>query len=131
MSVLPEIQAQQLIALEAKKTSRLSVSEMKKAIRNESLVASGKLQKSIKGKVRIVSGEADRISFSLVRYGFIKSAGIASAYQIHSGQTMPAQAATNWLGKALDKPTKRLADFVADQNADAVVKTIKFNGINE
>ncbi len=128
MSVLPEIQAQQLIAIKARSTKSRSVSLMKKAIKNENLVETHKLQKSVKGKVHLDYGDVDRISFTLLRYGFIKSAGINTPYQIHSGQTMPAQPATNWIGKALDKPTKDLADFVAGAKANAVVKTIKFNG---
>jgi hypothetical protein len=127
MSGLPEIAAQQLILIEGKRVQRKSVSEMKKAIRNENLIDSRNLLNSIKGKIKIVQGDLDRISFSLLRYGFIKSAGIKSAYLIHSGQMMPAQQATNWLAKALDTPTKNFADYVASTQANAVVKTIKFN----
>jgi hypothetical protein len=128
MSVLPEIEAQQLIVIESRRIQRKSVSELKKSVRNENLVATHNLIKTIKGKVKIMRGDVDRISFSLVRYGFIQAAGIQTPYAIHSGQMMPARRGSNWIAKALDKPTRELADFVANTNADAVVKTIKFNG---
>lgn len=85
----------------------------------------GKQARKIRGRVKTYYGEVEKIAFSTYRYGMILAAG-SNQYQLKSG-THPGVKAKDWIGPAIEPHQKELADYVAAQNADAVVKVLRFN----
>lgn len=99
--------------------------DMRRAFRASFKKQTGKGATTIRSRVRKKYGETDRISFNSKRYAFILAAG-SDSYQLANGATHPGIKGKDWITPSIAPYQGQLADYVAAQDADAVVKTLKF-----
>ncbi len=101
------------------------------------IVDTGKLFKSLRYRIRYLAGEADMISWSAPRYGFVlTNVGRGYTYQVTNGAKIARKTGQNpnkkrvlikgqgdldWIFKELATGSEKLADLLAEINANRVV----------
>lgn len=102
--------------------------EMRKRFRSSFKKRSGKQAFKMRSRVTRKFGDVEKISFTSYRYGFILAHG-SKPYTLKGkfeGSQHPGVEGKDWLTPSLAPYQSALADYVASQNANAVVKVLQF-----
>lgn len=92
-------------------------------------VVEKKLKDTISYRVKNTLGQAERISFGMARHGVFVHKGVGRGYQMHGDVVVRTaksdsgkyRVAVEWFNPVLDQYVPRLADRLAELDADAVV----------
>lgn len=115
------------------KWSAETETEMRSSISSLSGKGKGKLARSLKKKIMLSGGEAERISFLFPRYGIMFAKGVGRGHVMSAGKVVRGvkdnktirllsgpvnRTPKDWWGPVLDNRMSDLADIVADHKSD-------------
>lgn len=118
----------------AKSWAEAVSSKLKAELSSQHVQATGKLQRIIKHSLKYHAGDVNRISWRVPRYGIMVEKGVGRGVGMKDGKRFDKSKNGNslsrrkpkpWFSKVLDSELPKLADIVAKEKADQVVKSIK------
>ena len=100
---------------------------LKAAIGSLNIGQTGELLKTIRTNYKLSFGEINAIGFAMTKGGVMTEKGVGKGVKIDSAKSNGAvigRHAKPWFTPIMDATVIELADFVASQKADALIKAI-------
>lgn len=94
----------------------------------------GRLYRFLRYKLNYDSGDVDRISFRIQRYGIFVEKGVGRGHKITDVKAAGASIANRrkpkpWFSEAIDPRLEKLADMVASAKANQVVNALPIDKV--